>query len=551
MIFVRYVRCVLLAGLCTGLAVLPMLASATSTAPDCAGLAAAKLAGVTVESTDAVAAGAFTTPDGVKLTGLPAFCRVVGRAAPSSDSVIRFEVWLPTAENWNGRMWGVGNGNFAGSIAHRALANRVGDGYATVATDTGHQATADLADGRWANGHPERVIDFGHRGIHEAAVTAKHMVAAYYGRGASRSYFGACSAGGRQALMEIQRYPEDYDGVIAGAPSNRWTDLFIGSSHLQFKQLADPKRRVSRPKLEALRSAALAACDARDGVKDGLIEDPERCSFDPGVLACKGGNESDQCLTPGEVEAVRLIYAGVKAPSGELLYGGHSVGSEAGWYDMHFGEAPQKGDAFEFMYSFFSNFVHEDAQWDWRGYDMERDGSLARRKLASVLDAGDADLRRFAARGGKLILFHGWNDGIIPARQTTEYYRRIRTAMGADATDHAVRLFMAPGVEHCSGGPGPNSFGQFATGSGDPAASLGAALQRWVEQGIAPERVIASKRKNDRDPTSEVVRTRPLCAYPRVAIYRGQGSTDLAANFECLSPETLSTKGVSPSEVTK
>lgn len=549
--FARYVSRVLLVGSCTGLTALPGLASAASTASDCAGLAAVKLAGIAVESADAVAAGTFHTPDGAKLTSLPAFCRVVGRAAPSTDSDIRFEVWLPTAENWNGRMWGVGNGNFAGSISHRALANRVGDGYASVATDTGHRATADLADARWANGHPEKVIDFGHRSIHEAAVTAKHLIAAYYGRAASRSYFGACSAGGRQAMMEIQRYPEDYDGVIAGAPSNRWTDLFIGSSQLQFKLLADPKRRVSRPKLEALRSAALAACDARDGVEDGLIEDPERCNFDPGVLACKGGNEGDQCLMPGEVEAVRLIYAGVKAPSGETLYGGHSAGSEAGWYDMHFGEESHRSDAFEFMYSFFSSFVHQDTQWDWRGYDMERDGALARRKLGSVLDAGDADLRRFAARGGKLILFHGWNDGIIPARQTTDYYRRIRAEMGAEATDHAVRLFMAPGVEHCGGGPGPNSFGQSSSGSGDPAANLGAALQRWVEQGVAPERVIASKRKNDKDPNSEVVRTRPLCAYPRVANYSGHGSTDLAVNFECLSPEASSTRQVSPGQVTK
>ncbi len=513
---------------------------ATPTAPvttrptptDCAGLVGLSLPGAVVLSAEPVAAGRF------KAEGLPgkptlgAFCRVVGSARPSSDSDIRFEVWLPEA-GWNGRLWGVGNGNFAGSIAQGPLGNRMAMGYAAVATDTGHET--DSMDTAWASGHPEKVVDFGHRGVHEAVVNAKRIVGAFYGRKPSRAYFGSCSDGGREGLMEAQRYPDDYDGIIAGAPAADWTHLFLGQAVMQFVWLADDSRRVSANKLLALQSAVLAACDSLDGVKDGVIEDPRRCAFDPSTLACRGP-ETDRCLTPTQLETVQKLYSGQRLSSGRTLLPGYATGSEGGWDEMQFGSAPREGDAFRYVTGFFGDFVFEDPKWNFHSFEPERDSRVTDQKLASALNATDPDLRKFAARGGKLIIYQGWNDAVVPAQSSIDYYLQVRGAMGEAGANAAVRLFMAPGVEHCAGGPGPSSFGQFSAGAGDPDTSLGAALQRWVEQGSAPERIVASKLKNDDDPGSEVVRSRPLCAWPLVARYRGEGNTDLASSFDCGPP---------------
>ena len=514
--------------------------AATPTAPvatgpaftDCTSLVGLLLPSAVVLSAEPVAAGRFKAEDFPGQPALGAFCRVVGSARPSRDSDIRFEVWLPEA-GWNGRLWGVGNGNFAGSISQRALGNRMATGYAVVATDTGHEA--DSMDAAWASGHPEKVIDFGHRGVHEAVVNAKRIVVAFYGRKPSHAYFGSCSNGGREALMEAQRYPDDYDGIIAGAPAGDWTHLFLGHAVMQFVWLADDSRRVSADKLLALRSAVLAACDGLDGVKDAVIEDPQRCVFDPTRLACQG-SETDGCLTPPQLKTVQKLYAGHVLSSGRLLLAGYVPGSEGGWDEMQFGSAPRKGEAFRYANGFFRDFVFEDPKWDFHSFEPERDAQLTDQKLASALNATDPDLRKFAARGGKLIIYHGWSDAVIPAYSSIDYYQQVRGAMGEAEANAAVRLFMAPGVEHCDGGPGPNSFGQFSAGAGDPDTSLGAALQRWVEQGTAPERIVAIKLSNDDDPGSEVVRSRPLCAWPLVARYRGEGNTDVASSFDCIPP---------------
>ena len=520
---------IILAG-CTATPTAPVATGPVST--DCTGLVGLALPGAVVLSAEPVAAGRFKAEDIKEKPELGAFCRVVGSARPSIDSDIRFEVWLPEV-GWNGRLWGVGNGNFAGSISQRALGNRMGMGYAAVQTDAGHEA--DSMDASWASGHPEKIVDFGHRGIHEAVVNAKRIVAAFYGRKPSRAYFGSCSNGGREALMEAQRYPDDYDGIIAGAPAGDWTHLFLSHAQIQFAWLADDSRRVSANKLLALQSAVLAACDGLDGVKDGVIEDPQRCAVDPSTLACSG-TETDRCLTPPQLETVQKLYAGQLSSSGRPLLPGYAPGSEGGWGEMQFGSAPRTGEGFKYAIGFFRDFVFEDPKWDFHSFEPERDGRLTDERLASALNATDPDLRKFAARGGKLIMYHGWSDAVIPAQSSIDYYQQVRGVMGEAGANAAVRLFMAPGVEHCDGGSGPNSFGQFSAGAGDADTSLGAALQRWVEQGTAPERIVATKLSNDDDPGSEVVRSRPLCAWPLVARYRGEGNTDAASSFDCGPP---------------
>ncbi len=506
-------------------------ARAETAAPDCAGLAQLQLSGAAIASAAVVEAGAFKTPDGRAYPKLKTFCRVVASAKPSTDSDIRFEVWLPAAD-WNGRIWGIGNGNFAGAIAYGGLASQLAEGYATVSTDTGHAAKP--MDTQWANGHFEKIVDFGYRGVHEVIVQAKRIVAAFYSRGASKSYFGSCSNGGRQGLMEALRYPDDYDGIIAGAPASPYTQLFIGYPQ-SFKTFSDPAHRLTPGKVEALRSAVLAACDALDGVKDGVIENPAACKFNPATLACQGA-ETDQCLTPPQLDAVRMLYAGTKLASGQRLFEGFAPGSETLWYDVHFGTDITKAGAYQFSAGFYKDFVFNDAAWDFSRHDEKRDSALIDQKFTSVLNSDGTDLNAFTKRGGKLILFHGWNDALLPAPETVAYYQRLKSAMGEAKTNEAVRLFMVPGMGHCAGGPGADSFGQYAGGSGDPDKSMGAALQRWVEKGVAPERIVAGKLKEAANPAAGFARTHPLCAYPRAAKYKGVGSTDSAENFECVSP---------------
>jgi len=352
-------------------------------------------------SAQTVAAGAFTPPTGsaAPFKELPAFCRVTGVIKPTTDSNIRFEVWMPST-GWNGKFQGIGNGGFAGTITQTALAAAVARGYAAASTDTGHTTT----DASWALGHPEKIVDYGHRAIHEMTEKAKSIVSAFYGNGPKRSYFASCSNGGRQALMEAQRYPNDYDGLIAGAPANYFTHILTGFAWNLQATLNDPASYVPASKLKAVETAALAACDARDGMTDGVIDDPTKCSFDPSVLLCKGA-DSDACLTEKQIVALKKIYAGPRTSSGEQIIPGFVPGAETGpggWVAWITGAGSNKGLQFFFASQTFANMIYNDPAWDFKTFNLDRDSKLADEKLASSLNATDPNLKDFKARGGKL-----------------------------------------------------------------------------------------------------------------------------------------------------
>lgn len=489
-----------------------VLGAAALLGADCEGLAKLTLAATKITAAKLVAAEKNT----------PAHCEVTGVMTPTADSVIALEVWLP-ADGWNGKFLGVGNGGYAGSVSRGGLVEAVRNGYASASTDTGHTAKGGV-DASWALNHPEKVIDFGHRAIHLMTVRAKEIITAYYGSGPKKSYFTSCSNGGRQALMEAQRYPEDYDGIIAGAPANDWIHLMTAAAKNAVATLKNPASYFPAAKLPAIQAAALAACDKNDAVGDGVIENPGACRFDPAVLLCKGA-ESNTCLTAPQVDAVREIYAGLKDEKGRRVYPGYAMSGEAengGWGAWITGPGREQSALYLFSTNFFKYMVYNDPNWDYKTFDVKKDLPAAR-KVAVHLSATNPDLRKFAARGGKLILYHGWCDAAIPGQAVIDYYNSVVKKMGAKQTASFVRLFMAPGVQHCGGGAGPNNFGQGGAPKGDPASNIAAALETWVEKGTAPERIVAARKD----------RTRPLCAYPATAKYKGTGSTDDAANFEC------------------
>ena len=501
-------------------------------AASCESLASLALPNVTVSLAEARPAGEFTPPGGKPVPGLPAFCRVAGTLKPSSDSDIKFEVWLP-ATGWNGKFQGVGNGGYAGAVAYPSLIDAIRNNYATASTDTGHQDGGTSA--RWALNHPEKVTDFGYRAIHETAVTAKAVIAAYFGEGPKKSYFNSCSNGGRQALMEAQRYPADDDGIVAGAPANNWTHLLSSAASGTKAMLSEPASYLPPSKLPAIQAAVLAQCDGLDGVKDGVIENPLACRFDPAVLQCKGAAETDACLTVHQVATLKTMYGGLKNSKGEQLMPGLSPGGEAdpaGWKPWVTGPEPEKSQMFAYGTQFFKNIVYNDSNWEFKSFDVDKDVKVADERVAKYLNSTDADLSAFEKRGGKLILYHGWADAAIPAVNAIQYYDSVNKKLGPAKAASFVRLYMVPGMQHCSGGAGTSSFGQLGTPDGDRFHSLDAALEAWVEQGSAPAEIIAAKHKTG-DPKSEVVRTRPLCPWPMTAKYKGTGSTDDAANFSC------------------
>jgi feruloyl esterase len=500
-----------------------VLLALPAAAADCEALAKLTLPATTISLAQAVSSGSFQPPNGKPISNLPPFCRVAGTIRPSPDSDIQFEVWMP-ASGWTKKFQGIGNGGFAGAISFGGLADAVRNGYAAASTDTGHQAGG--ADAKWALNHPEKIIDFGHRAIHEMTVKGKAIAGAYYDEPPKRSYFISCSNGGRQALMEAQRYPEDYDGIIAGAPANDWVDLMSGAASHMRRTLADPAGYIPAAKLPAIEAAALAACDSADAVKDGVVENPAACRFDTSPLLCKG-EESNTCLTAPQLRSLDAIYDGLRDKKGKKLYPGYPHSGEAdpgGWGPWITGTAPEKSLLFAFSTNFFKYMVHSNPDWDFKTFDAERDVKAAE-KLAPVLSAVNPDLKAFRARGGKLILYHGWCDAAIPATSAINYYESVVKKMGARRASEFIRLFLLPGVQHCAGGAGPSAFGQGGVARGDANANIAAALERWVDQGTAPEQIIASRQNPSR--------TRPICAYPKTARYKGSGSTDDAANFEC------------------
>ena len=502
-------------------------------AATCESLLSLNIPHTVLSTAEARQPGSFTSPYGGRpLSDLPAFCRVAGEIKPSADSDIRFEVWLP-ASDWNQKFQGVGNGGYAGTISYSGLADAVRGRYASASTDTGHQETRGN-HAEWALKHPEKITDFGYRGIHETALAAKAIITAFYGGAPRHSYFSSCSNGGRQALMEAQRFPEDYDGIIAGAPANYWTHLLSSAVSGTKATLAESASYIPPAKLPAIEAAALAQCDAKDGVKDGVIENPMACRFDTAVLKCQGA-ESDTCLTVAQLTALNAVYAGLRDSSGRQLMPGLSPGGEAesgGWASWITGKAREQSEMYSYGTQFFQNMVYNDTAWDFRKFDPDRDVKAADESQARNLNSTDPDLSAFQKRGGKLILYHGWADAAIPAVNAINYYQSVQKKMGANQAESFVRLYMVPGMEHCGGGAGPNSFGQAGVAKADPQHDIDAALEAWVEKGAAPDAIIAAKS----DGKGGTARTRPLCTYPKTARYKGTGSTDEAANFTCAAP---------------
>ncbi len=498
--------------LCASLAVVPAITLAQT---PCEQLKLLKLADTTITLTESAGPGAFKLP-GSPPTAiaplLPAFCRVAATLKPSLDSEIKIEVWLPAGGAWNGNYLAVGGGGWVGSINYGDMAAALQDGYATSSTDTGH--TGRTAE--FAVGHPEKVTDFAYRAVHEMTMKAKAIMAAHYGRGARLSYWTGCSTGGRQGLLEAQRYPADFDGIIAGAPANNQIQLCAWRFALEIGALKDPARVVPLAKTALLHRAVLAACDSLDGVKDGFLSDPQKCRFDPSTLLCRGV-DADDCLTAPQLESVKQAYAPANKKTGERIYPGLVPGSEAGWALL----AAVRPEPNVIDLGMFRYVAHEDAAWDWRSFDLDRDTELAEKKAGSMT-AVDPDLSAFKARGGKLLIYHGWNDGgsggAISPLNTLDYFSSVLAKMGTNQEDW-LRLFMVPGMGHCGGGPGPDQF------------NILGALERWRESDIAPEQIPAYHVERNR-----VTMTRPLCPYPQVATYSGTGTTNDAANFACKAP---------------
>ena len=494
-----------------------LLAMPAGAAGTCEGLRYLLLSDATITSAEPIAAGAFSplTAASAKqalptYADLPAFCRVAATIKPSTDSDIKMELWMP-AENWNGKFEGNGNGGWTGSINPATLATGLRRHYATSMTDTGHEG----GNASFAMDHPEKLIDFGYRSTHEMTLQAKAIIAAFYGREPTISYFVGCSAGGKQGLTEAQLFPTDYNGIISGAPANNWTHMMaqiIWAAQAVHKNEAS---YIPPNKYPQLHDSAVEACDARDGVKDGLIDEPTKCKFDPKVLLCKG-KDNPACLTEPQIEAARKIYSPLINPrTKQEIYPGFEPGSELGWNQFVAGPTPTT-----FATDLFKYIVFRNPDWDYRTLNFDKDVALADLLDKGVNNATDPNLKTYFEHGGKLIQYHGWSDQLIAPLNSVNYYLSVEKAF-APAQDRSLgdsyRLFMAPGMNHCQGGEGPSNFDMLT------------ALEQWVERGQAPDRIVATHLDKNGKPD----RTRPLCPYPQVAVYNGKGDTDDAQNFTC------------------
>lgn len=491
--------------LALGLAAPPLARAA-----DCGDLKGLRLQDVEITAATAVTpAPTWSPPPQRSYNGAVStpFCRVEGTIGGG----IGFELWLPAPERWTGRFLGAGVGGDAGIFNYADLARGVARGYASATTDSGHKIT----EPHWML-DAVKVENYAHRAEHLMTVTGKAIAAAYYGKPAAYSYFIGCSGGGRQALKEMQAYPADYDGVVAGAPGPYMMIQSARFMAIAVAEMKHPQAALTDADWDLVTTRAVSDCDGRDGVVDGVVEQPLACRFELDALEC--GKLAGRCLTPAQIAMVKWIYAPLKDSAGRDLDSGLVPGVRT-----------RPGPPSPLLRAMFADGAHKDVDWDAMSFDVTRDLDLVR-KAMPTLAADQTDLSGFKARGGKFILYQGWMDPSIGARQSLDYYGRVRARMGGEAADSFTRLFLAPGVLHCGGGAGPDLFG----GSGrpapvdDPDHDLLAAIVAWVEQDRAPERIIASKVVDEK-----VVRTRPLCAWPKVARYKGTGDTDEAASFTC------------------
>ncbi|HEY7441963.1 MAG TPA: tannase/feruloyl esterase family alpha/beta hydrolase [Vicinamibacterales bacterium] len=468
----------------------------------------------------------LTTREVAGADGAPAHCRVSGVLSPE----IAFEVNLPA--RWNGRFYMIGNGGHAGEGPDdpgRALQRTAAlqHGFAMASTNTGHDARKE-PQATFVLSNPQKAIDYAYRAVHLTAVTAKRITNEYYGRPVTFSYWNSCSNGGRQGLIEAQRYPEDFNGIVANAPWVDQTGFTIGALWTQ-RALTDAP--IPPQKLSLIADRVMARCDRTDGLADGLIDDPRRCDFEPSrdVPGCPAGTDSAECLTPAQAGTLKKIYEGVIS-RGRPYFAGFMHGSEAvitgpggtasAWSAML---VPTTADAKPAVFSLAEStmkylvFDPPKPDYDFRTFDFDRDIALLER-WGKLANADNPDLSAFRKRGGKLLMTYGWADQILQPMMGVNYYERAVATNGPQTTDF-FRLFMLPGMAHCGGGAGPDRH--------DPVT----AVIDWVENGKAPESLIASKAVN-----GQVVRTRPVCPYPQVARYKGEGSIDEAANFRCIAP---------------
>ena len=493
-----------------------MLWAAPGLAAPCETLAKIALPHTTITAAEQVPAGAFVPP-GPRPAGatvpaiyarLPEFCRVTATLAPSGDSDIKIEVWMPTS-GWNGTFQAVGNGGWAGTISYAALAAAVAGGYATASTDTGHVG----GTAAFALGHPEKVVDFGYRAVHEMTVQAKAVVDAFYGSLPKLSIWNGCSQGGRQGVTEAVRFPADFDAIIAGAPAVNGLQMHVGRMAMNRSVNRTAESAIPREKYPAIHSALLSACDAKDGVADGVVENPLSCRFEPKVLQCKAQNDGS-CLTAPQIESALVMYNGATDPrSGASRFPGLAPGSELGWNVIG---APQPlglaTEAFKYV-------IAKDPAWDPARFNASTDFDLAASiDKDDVLNSGNPDMKAFFARGGKLLLYHGWSDPQVTPLNTVDFFNKVVALQGSAVVGKSVQLYMVPGMNHCQGGPGTDTFDKMG------------AIEQWIKTGVAPDKIPASHLTN-----GIVDRTRPLCPFGQVAKWNGVGSSDDAANFACVA----------------
>jgi feruloyl esterase len=486
------------------LSALLLAAWASTQAQSCKSLAKLSSPAVSITLSDVTQAGAFTIPGTINaIPNLPPFCRIAAKLKPTTDSDIGIEVWLPLT-GWNGKYLALGSGGWGGSIAYRQLADALRRGYAASATDDGHSGSS----ARFLMGHPEKFVDFAYRAEHQMTIEAKALIKAFYGRDPRYSYWDGCSGGGREGLLQAARYPDEFDGIIAGDPANvRRNAWALWLANQTFK---DPAAYIPPDKYPMIHRAVLAACDANDGLTDGLIEDPTHCHVDFKQLQCKAGDAPD-CLTTRQVETAQTMITPARDAAGNLLFERVEPGTELRWARLAGG--PQPADLFldQFRY-----LVYQDPDWDWRTFVLDRDAAKANAINKNVDDL-DPNLAPFAKHHGKLLLYHGWADQQVAPGSTVDFYQQAVERSGdASSASNWIRLFMVPGMGHCSGGEGPDTFDKIAV------------MEQWVEQGRAPDRIIASHQT-----AGKPDRTRPLCPYPQMARYQGRGSIDDAANFVC------------------
>ncbi len=484
-------------------------------AATCESLASVELPNAKVTSAELVEAGKFILPGvqpaggrGPRFDDLPAFRRVLATLRPSSDSDIKTEFWFPVA-NWNGRLQPTAAGVFLGSINYAGMAGILRNGSATATSDNGHEG----GSGSFALGHPEKLKDFAYRAGHETVADGKILTKAFYGNGPSLTLMNECGGGGRTSLVEVQRYQDDLDLAMVGGLDSDTTHHVLGQMWVWQTTHQNAESSIPPEKYSVLNKAALAACDAHDGAKDGLIQDPTKCKFDPAVVECKNA-DGPNCLTKAQVDVARKIYAPLRnARTGEYLIGPLMPGSELGWGVMG-GAAP-----FPYAVEVFRYLAFKDPKWDYktRPVNFDSDVALVNSTENQIMNAKNYDLTKYFGHGGKLLLLGGWNDTAIAPSTNYDYYNALVKNMGAKAKNN-VRLFMVPGMGHCPGGNGPSTFDMDSLNT----------LLEWKKSNKAPDQLVAQHRTNGAEDRKVLV-----CAYPKIAVFHGKGSMDDPSNFSC------------------